>query len=158
MWSQCLKHLDISDGIEYELDELELTGSLDAIDRHDIECFASLWVFLLVFLVFHVNHIHVNRVLIDVQLGHIGDFDVDLLDIIKMQTVEVNLDEIFVKVGLLEDASEVQCVSVNLYDVAHVELAIEGYVDAVRGKGGVEVDAELGVFPRTQLEVFLVEA
>lgn len=75
-----------------------------------------------------------------------------------MQTVEVNLVVFHLKVGLLDDASEVQCVVLLVFDVAHAELSIEVHVDAFRGRGGVGVDDELGVLLGVQLEVVLVEA
>jgi len=129
--SQSFEDREFSDGVESEFDEFELPRSQNAIDRHDREGFDSLLIFLLGFLAFLVDHVYETPILIDVEFGHVSDFDVDFLGTVTLQTAEVNLVLLHLQIRLFNCAFEVQCVPEGVFDVAHVEFAVEGHVDAV---------------------------
>jgi len=52
------------------------------------------------------------------------------------------------QIGLLYCPLEVKRITVWVLDVAHIQFAIEGSVDAVAREGWVEEDHELGLFHR----------
>ena len=129
--SQSFEDREFSDNVESEFDKFKLPRSQNAIERHDREGLNGLLIFLLGFLAFFVDHVYETPILIDVEFGHVCDFDVDFLGTVTLQTAEVNLVLLHLQIILFNCAFEDQCAPVGIFEVAHVEFAVEGHVDAV---------------------------
>ena len=122
--SQSFEDREFSDGLESEFDEFKLPRSQNAIDWHDREGFNGLLIFLLGFLAFLVDHVYETQILIDVEFGHVCDFDVDFLGTVTQKTAEVNLVLLHLQIRLFNCIFEVQCVPEGVFDVAHAEFAV----------------------------------
>ena len=122
--SQRFEDREFSDGLESEFDEFKLLRSQNAIDSHDREGFNGLLIFLLGLLAFHVDHVCEIQILIDVEFGHVCDFDVDFLGTVTQKTAEVNLVLLHLQIRLFNCVFEVQCVPEGVFDVAHAEFAV----------------------------------
>ena len=156
-WSKSFKDREFSDNVESEFDEFKLSRSQNTIYRHDLEGYDSLLIFLLGFLALLVDHVYETLILIDVEFGHVCDFDVDFHVTVTLQTVEVNIVLLHLQIMLFKCAFEVQWVPVGYFDVAYVEFAVEGHVDAVWSEGRVELDDELGVLLWAEREVVFIK-
>ena len=94
--------------LNIEFDEFKLPRSQNVIDWHDREGFNGLLIFLLGLLAFLVDHVYETQILIDVEFGHVCDFDVDFLGTVTLKTAEVNLVLLHLQIMLFKCAFEVQ--------------------------------------------------
>ena len=156
-WSQSFKDREFSDNVESEFDEFKLPRSQNELDRHDREGFDSLLIFLLGFLALLIDHVYETLILIDVEFGNVSDFDVVFHGTVTLQTADVNIVLLHLQIMLFKCAFEVQWVPVGYFDVACVEFAVEGHVDAVWSEGRVELDDELGVLLLAEREMVFIK-
>ena len=108
-WSKSFKDREFSDNVESEFDEFKLSRSQNTIYRHDLEGYDSLLIFLLGFLALLVDHVYETLILIDVEFGHVCDFDVDFHVTVTLQTVEVNIVLLHLQIMLFKCAFVSTC-------------------------------------------------